>query len=244
MTPKPFTVLDCEQRSPEWYAARAGVFTASRAGEAFGKTQKGAWYADRKDYRTELVIERVTGKPAEDRFNGRTPRIVTDGIEREAAAIRLYENLNGVLVRPCGFVLDNEIPVGCSPDGVIGDFEGLIQAKCPKASTHLATVAQQRAACHAIAKALVDKLLVQDKPSLLLACIPSEYIYQIRHELYVTGAMWCDYLSYHPDFPKHLQLVTIRVMASDVDLLQYAQDVRVFLDEVETECEKIAGWAA
>lgn len=242
MSAKPFTVLDCEQRSQEWYAARAGVFTASRAGEAFGKTQKGEWKADRKDYRTELVLERVTGKPTEDRFNGRTPRIVSDGMQREPQALRLYENLNGVLVQSCGFVLDNEIPVGCSPDGVIGDFEGLIQAKCPKASTHLNTLTMVRELQQAANVANPDKPMGTQRVAWMV--IPQDYMLQIQHEMFVTGAQWCDYISYHPDFPRHLQLLTIRVLATDLDLARYAEQVRVFLQEVEAECEKIAGWAA
>lgn len=236
---KPFTVLNCAQRSPEWFAAKCGVFSASMAGDAFGKTVKGEWKADRKDLRTRLVLERLTGKPQEDQFNGRTPRIVKDGQDREPFAIRHYENINGVVVRSCGFVLDNEIPVGCSPDGVIGDFEGILQVKCPKASTHLATVASVREMQRA-ANEHSDKPMGTDRIAFL--CIPKEYLAQIYHELYVTGAMWCDYVSYHPDFPAHLQLLVIRVRSVECDLAQYAQEVKTFLQEVEVECDKIASW--
>lgn len=239
---KPFTVLDCEQRSEAWYAARAGIFTASAAGEAFGKTVKGEWRADRKDLRTRLVLERITGKPQDDKFNDRKPRIVKDGEDREPQAIRLYENITGHVVKSCGFVLDNELPIGCSPDGVIGDFEGLIQAKCPKAATHLATIQNVRTLQES-ANAIPEKRPMGTHRIAFL-CLPPEYLHQVCHELYVTGAQWCDYLSYHPDFPKTLQLITIRVLASDVDLARHAEEVRVFLSEVEAECDKIAGWAA
>lgn len=250
MAAKPFKVLDCAQRSEAWYAARLGIFTASRAGEAFAKTVKGEWKADRKDYRTELVLERVTGKPLEDRFNGRTPRIVRDGQEREPIAIRHYENLNGVVVRSCGFVLDNEIPVGCSPDGVIGDFEGILQVKCPKAATHLATIVQHRDVLRRYAEvqgddeASVAKRIELAFNRVHLSPIPSEYLLQIRHELYVTGAVWEDYISYHPDFPPALQMVVIRATAQECFLPEYATEVRTFIQEVEAECDKIAGWAA
>ncbi|NBR87829.1 MAG: hypothetical protein EB141_06180 [Verrucomicrobia bacterium] len=228
---KPFSVVNCEQRSDAWRQSRAGVFTASKAHDAFWKTQKGEYRAERRNYRTQLVLERVTGKPTEDGYQSKA---MLDGIKREALALRQYENIHGVLVRSVGFVLDNEIPVGCSPDGMIGDFEGLVQAKCPMQATHFATVASHRAAQSTIA----------GEVGLVRGCIAPEYLAQIRHELFVTGAAWCDYFSFHPDFPEPLRSVTIRVTREDAALEQYAQDVRTFLDEVEAECEKIAGWMA
>lgn len=229
MSSKPFTVMTMRQGSPEWLQARCGIFTASRAGEVFAKTQKGDWTAKRKDYRTELVLEHTTGKPTPDKFQSRD---MLNGIEREARAIRAYENIHGIVTRSVGFVLDNEAPIGCSPDGVIGDFDGLVQAKCPKASTHLETLRVHRL------------WLERDKHGGPMQVLPKEYQDQVRHELYVTGAAWCDYFSYHPDFPLTLQAVTIRVTREDAALEDYARDVRAFLDEVNAECEQIAGWAA
>ena len=214
---KPFTVYDVPQGSVEWKRLRSGIFTASRADDAFATTKKGDFTAERKNLRSELALARLTGQPKEDGYQSRA---MLDGMKREAAAIRAYENIHGVLVRSCGFVRDNDAPIGCSPDGVIGDFEGLVQAKCPLQATHLATLMALR--------------LLTD-PSRQTPVIPSEYWNQIRHELYVTGAAWCDYFSYHADFPEPLRAVTIRVTRDDVDLTAYAHQVRTFIDEVDAE---------
>ena len=214
---KPFTVYDVPQGSVEWKRLRSGIFTASRADDAFATTKKGDFTAERKNLRSELALARLTGQPKEDGYQSRA---MLDGMKREAAAIRAYENIHGVLVRSCGFVRDNDAPIGCSPDGVIGDFEGLVQAKCPLQATHLATLMALR--------------LLTD-PSRQTPVIPSEYWNQIRHELYVTGAAWGDYFSYHADFPEPLRAVTIRVTRDDVDLTAYAHQVRTFIDEVDAE---------
>ena len=229
---KPFTVYTMPQGSAEWKAARAGVFTASRAGEAFATTQKGAFTAKRKDLRTELVLARFTGKPKEDGYQSKA---MLDGMKREASALRAYENIHGVIVRTCGFVKDNDVPIGCSPDGVLGDFEGLVQAKCPLQATHLATLVALRR-IHDME--ITDAMRVDGR--LHLGAIDPDYLHQIRHELYVTGASWCDYFSYHADFPEPLRAVTIRVTREDADLATYAWMVQTFLDEVEAESQELA----
>ena len=221
---KPFTIIDHPQGSDEWKQARCGVFTASRAYDAFRKTAKGDWRAERKDYRTELVLGRLTGKPKPDGYQSKE---MLDGSRRESDARNVYDAIHGVTTYSVGFVLDNEAPIGCSPDAVIGDFEGLVQIKCPKAATHLQTL---RAFGPKGAGDAHDET----------TAIPEEYFAQIRHELYVTGAAWCDYFSYDASFPESLRAVTIRVMAEDANLSEYARDVQAFLAEVEAESQQIA----
>ena len=38
---KAFTVVDCEQKSPEWFAARVGRLTSTGAADMLAKIQKG-----------------------------------------------------------------------------------------------------------------------------------------------------------------------------------------------------------
>ena len=228
---KPFTVYDVPQGSVEWKRLRSGIFTASRADDAFATTKKGDFTAERKNLRAELALARLTGQPKEDGYQS---KVMLDGIKREASAIRAYENIHGALVRSCGFVRDNDAPIGCSPDGVIGDFEGLVQAKCPLQATHLATLMALR---NAAAMPVTD--LIRAHGRLHLGAIAAESLPQIRHELYVPGASWCDYFSYHADFPEKLRAITIRVTREDVDLVRHAHLVKAFLDEVDAEYEQI-----
>lgn len=224
---RPFTVLNCDQRSEEWRHAKVGVFSASMARQAFWKTAKGEWRAERRHLKMRLAMERVSGQSLDD---GGSSYAMRDGIRREPRALRRYENMTGVVLRSCGFVLDNEAPIGCSPDGVIGDFEGLVQVKCPKTANHLQTLFA--------ALDIAKNEIVTTAPA-WTKVVPEEYHDQLRHELYVTGAGWLDFFSVDELCPGNLATVCVRVLRGDADLANYANQVRDFLVEVETECDRL-----
>ena len=60
-----------EQRTDEWFQQRLGKVTASNLHKVLAKTKTG-YGADRGNYMTQLVLERITGKPffAEDAGGG------------------------------------------------------------------------------------------------------------------------------------------------------------------------------
>lgn len=128
----PVKIHDCEQRSPQWFAARVGKFTASRAADMMATIKSGE-AAARRDLRVQLVCERLTGQSQEDNYvNAAMQR----GIDKESDALAAYEALTGNLAMSCGFLEHDTLPLGCSPDGLISDRGGL-ELKCPKTSTHL-----------------------------------------------------------------------------------------------------------
>jgi hypothetical protein len=51
----------------------------------------------------------------------------------------------------------------------------------------------------------------------------------------VTGAEWCDFLSFDDRFPTDLQTFLVRVWAKDVGIKAYADKALTFLAEVDTE---------
>ncbi len=112
-----------EQRSPEWYANRAGVLTASRVNPVLnGRT-------DGKDtIRLELALERLYGcRQYESQY---LSAAVQRGVDLEDDARKAYENNFGVDVKDVGLVLHPVISyLGASPDGLVGD-DGLIEIKC------------------------------------------------------------------------------------------------------------------
>ena len=240
---RPFTVIACDQRSPQWLAARCGRLTGSRAEDAFRTTKTGAWSAERKNLKMQLVLERLTGQPQERHVGGYQVR---DGIAREPAARFAYECTTGAIVRQCGFVSDTELPIGCSPDGVLEAFEGLVSIKCGIAATHLANVMNVIALRKATA-ALHDQFAVFTGVAVALAdppvgeslIVPVDHLFQIRHELYCTGAAWCDYVSYDGSFPPTLQIAIVRVAREDVALDQYEPLVSAFLAEVDAEYARV-----
>jgi putative phage-type endonuclease len=124
-------IIECKQRSDEWYAARLGKVTASHFKDVLCDG------AGRKDYMEKLVDERITGK-RQPSFENAAMRW---GVKTEPAARAYYEGATGLVVRQVGFVQLTDA-CGVSPDGFVSDegFEvgndGIIEIKCPNTSTH------------------------------------------------------------------------------------------------------------
>jgi len=131
---------DCmEQRTEEWFAARLGKVTASRVADVLAKIKFGE-SASRKNYKMELVVQRLTGKAGESFTNA----AMEWGTEQEPFARMAYEAHTGTFVKEEGFVDHPTIEgFGCSPDGIVG--EGLIEIKCPNTANHIETVLENKA---------------------------------------------------------------------------------------------------
>jgi predicted phage-related endonuclease len=206
-----FSIIDAPQRSPEWFAARAGRLTGSCAGDMLATIKTGE-AAARRDLRTRLVVERLTGQPQDDPYIN---PVMQWGIDHEADAFAAYEALTGHLVRRTGFLRGDEHMVGCSLDGDVDDFAGIVEIKCPKSATHL------------------GYLKAKD--------VPANHKPQLLHNLWVSGAQWCDFVSYDPRFPEHMQLFVCRVPRVEIEVRSYAGAAERFLEEVDNE---YAAWAA
>jgi len=168
-------VVDCEQGSPEWVAARLGVPTASAFHRVITpRTAKES--AASEGYLAELVAEWLLGEPLDPDVSG----FMTRGTELEQTAIRFYECQRDVDVARVGFVLADDSGYGCSPDGLVGEDGGL-ELKCPGPAAH------------------VRHLL-----ALEYEAQPTEYYAQVQGSMYVTGRAWWDFLSYHPTLPPAL----------------------------------------
>lgn len=202
---RPFTVVDVPQRSEAWFQARLGRLTGSRAADVLASVTRGE-AAARRDLRLQLVCERLTGTLQEEPFiNGAMQR----GIDLEPQARAAYEAQTGHVVQETGFLAHREFAVGCSLDGYIDDFEGIVELKCPKSATHLRY--------------------------LRAGTLPPEYRPQITHNLWVTGAAWCDFLSFDDRFVGSLQTFLVRVEAASLDLAAYERAALAFLVEVDRE---------
>ena len=199
------TIIDAPQRSPEWFAARVGRLTGSRAADMLATIKSGE-AAARRDYRTQLVCERLTNMPQDDGFINPT---MQRGIDLEPAAFAAYEARTGIIAQKTGFLSHTALMVGCSLDGHIGNFEGILEIKCPKSATHLRYLRE--------------------------GMVPSDYLPQMTHNLWMTGAQWADFLSYDDRFPPSLQTFLVRVYAKDLDLGAYEAKAMAFLSEVDAD---------
>lgn len=125
-----FTIIDCEQRSPEWFAARAGRVTGSKAKIVFMGDKTGG----RDDYLLQLALERKTAIIEPEPFFSKEMK---RGVDKEPWGREIIEIDYGVLIRQTGFCRHNKLMIGMSFDGDINDFESFIEVKMPKSKTHI-----------------------------------------------------------------------------------------------------------
>lgn len=204
----------CEQRSDEWHHVRLGKLTGSKASDMLAMTKSGE-AAGRRNLRVQLVLERLTGRSQE---TGYTSKAIQDGVDREPDARAMYEGLTGRILESTGFISHDTLQAGVSLDGHVGDdFEGIIEIKSPLPATHL--------------------------EYLTTGVVPGDYAKQVLHALWITGAQWCDWLSYHPAFPEALQVKLVRIERNDDAVAQYAAKAVTFLDEVEAQYAAVATMA-
>jgi putative phage-type endonuclease len=202
-----------EQRTDEWFAARLGKVTASRVADVVAKT-KTRYSASRENYMADLIVERLTGQKASSFSNA----AMEWGTEQEPNARAAYSARTGELVEEVGFIDHPAIPMsGASPDGLVKDgethWDGLIEIKCPNTATHL------------------DLWLTED--------IPTKYITQMQWQMACTGAWWCDFVSFDPRLPEHLQLFVKNVPRDDKRIAELETEVRKFLAELDDKLAKL-----
>lgn len=115
-------IITCEQGSPEWFAARAGMPTASEFSTVMASGRGGGESKTRRTYMLKLAGEILTGEPMDSFSNGHMER----GKEMEAEARDLYAFMADVDPSLVGFITDGK--KGCSPDAIVGEH-GLAEIK-------------------------------------------------------------------------------------------------------------------
>lgn len=125
-------IENLEQGSPEWFAARVGIPSAS----VFDKliTSKGALSTSRQKLLYKLAGERVLGEKEEGYINGAMQR----GIELEPEARTLFELITDLEVEEVGLCYyDKRKDRSCSPDGLMKTEMKGLEIKCPELATHV-----------------------------------------------------------------------------------------------------------
>jgi putative phage-type endonuclease len=185
-------IHDIEQNTDEWMQLRMGKITASNFAAIMANLSKpGSPFGNPAlQYAQRVAIEAKTQRVIETFTNEWMDR----GHELEDAARQAYAAQEFVEVLPGGFAeMDG---LGASADGLVpikGQMPGLIEIKCVKYSTHF--------------------------ERLIKGGFDTAYQWQIRGQMYLYDAPWCDFVSYCPDFPVNKQLYVYRV-ARDPQLEQ------------------------
>lgn len=119
-------VITCEQGTPEWFAARSGIPTASEFSTVMASGRGGGESKTRRTYMLKLAGEIVTGEVTEGYSNAHTDR----GHEMEPDARNLYSLMTDNSPELVGFIRNGS--KGCSPDSLIGTNGALeIKTKLP-----------------------------------------------------------------------------------------------------------------
>jgi len=158
-----------------------------------------------RDYQAQLVAEILTGKPQGSDY---TNAHMAYGTEMEPLARSAYEAETAFSVDEVGVCQHPTIErAGASPDGLVGN-SGLVEIKCPKVSTHLAY--------------------------LIAGVVPAGYKNQMMWQMACTGRDWCDFVSFRPDLPEHLQLFIVSYKRDPARILELETAVIAFLKSVDT----------
>ena len=206
-----------QQNTPEWLQQRCGMVTASRVADVCKRLtrasngKKAGDYAQcRHDYLMDIVIERLTGRAAD---NYVSPSMEW-GIEQEPYARAEYELQRDVEVQLVGFAMHPKIEwFGASPDGLVGK-DGCVEFKCPNTSTHLAY--------------------------LLEGQVPLEYMPQMMAEMACAERQWCDFVSFDPRLPRNLRFFHRRFYRNDEHIAIMESEVRAFLEDVLLKLGELA----
>lgn len=178
---------DIEQRSPEWYAVRKGMLTSSNFNQVITPTGKLADSNASRKFIRDLVIECfVDHDPHKENAEKKMSYdfSINWGNDHEGVAREWFAE-NKMPVSEVGFVkMGKNIPIGCSPDGVIpsgedlGKWDAGLEIKCPSLRTHIGR--------------------------LEAGTLPDEYKIQVHGSMAVTGLDRWYFLSYYPGFRSFL----------------------------------------
>lgn len=198
-------LIECEQYSAEWWEVRRGIPTASSFHLIV--TSTGEPSKSRKDYLYTLAAERISGM-VEEAF---VSLKMQQGIDREEEARLVYAMHREVSVEEVGFCLADNGRWGCSPDGLVDDQNGhgMVELKCRMGKT-------------AVKHLLAGKL-------------PTGCVQQVQGGMFVTGAEWCDYVSYYPGLP----LLIVRVNPDKSFMEKLEAELVKFCDELDTICDQL-----
>lgn len=163
-------IHECSQRTRDWANLHVGIPTASGLGQLLTPEFKIRDGETPKTFLYTKVAEAWRGEPLID--------LSTFSIEQgeivETEARPFFELETDQRVKEVGFITTDDGRFGCSPDGLIGDDNGL-EIKCPSAAVHC-------------------KYLLQGQ-------LPKDHAAQVHGSMYVTGFPRWTFLSYRRAFP-------------------------------------------
>ena len=170
---------------------------------------KSGWGASRANYMAQLIAERLTNTVADSYTNA----AMQWGSDTEPRARLVYELKTGALVEQVGFV-DHPIinNTGASPDGLVG-IDGMTEIKCPNTATHIDTLLNEK--------------------------VPGKYITQMQWQMACAERDWCDFVSFDPRMPEHLNIWIHRIERDGKKIAELENLVAEFLEELRDKVDAL-----
>jgi YqaJ-like viral recombinase domain len=126
-------IIDCQQGTAAWFAARIGIPTASCADKII-TPKTGKLSAQSRAYGFKLLAERLLHRPTET-MDGQ--HWMERGKIGEGTAVKQLEFELEIETRTVGFITTDDGRIGASPDRLVVDRPVGAEIKVPAAWTHL-----------------------------------------------------------------------------------------------------------
>lgn len=156
--------------------------------------------------RTNYAAQLIAERLTGQPTEGFTNAAMQWGTDTEPQARAMYSLIEGQEVEEVGFIPHPTLFAGASPDGLVG-AEGLVEIKCPNTATHIARLRG--------------------------APIDGKYLKQMHFQMACTGRKWCDFVSFDPRMPDHMQIDVERVMRDQAAIDEIETEIAAFLAEVD-----------
>lgn len=216
--------MNTTQRTPDWYRARLGKITGSSVGNIISKGKGAEFTKTGLSYLNSVAAERLLHPDIvadDDFFQAYLDEVNTSskamriGTEREEEARELYSVVRKAQVDEVGSIEHPAIHgFASSPDGIItaGNVKGALEIKCPMPATYLNYLASVHTADD-------------------LKAVNSDYYWQCYAHMAVTGAAWCDFVTYCPYLKVPLHVV--RILRDDIVIGQLLERVQLALQYID-----------
>ncbi len=200
------------QRTPNWYKARSGKFTASNFGKLMTKPQNknNFWSKTSLNYIEKTATEEYLG----DYYIRPDNKYTKWGTDHEAEALEMFCQATGFRQEDTGFMIHPKIAgIGATPDAkIIEQAESqemvITQVKCPYNSAY-----------H-------RKYLEKINDAASLKKVKKDYYWQMQGEMWVSRAVYAYFVSYDPRQNTQEQLHSVVIHRNDdsIELLRQKID--------------------
>ena len=228
-------LIELEQRSSEWFEAKWGRFSASKAGEIMPMS-RGGYSAKRVHLKRRLVTEILEPYDDEQRkANEIKSAAMEHGNDNEEGARKAYEWDSGNLTVEAGIYLDPKNERICaSPDGVLIGEKASIEIKCP--------YTRSEDSYHGDFLSMLSEGIEPEDERFLkivktLGIIKGGYYWQMQMQMNCLEVDRVDFVVFDPRVHQSEQLVIIPVYRNQEDIDKLIEEAEKFLEEVDLEVE-------